>query len=47
MRTFLAAALALALAVTGFAAFAHVHNDVTAHGDGLSSCSVCRLAHET
>lgn len=54
-----AAILAVVVAVTGFAASAHGHlpaadgwHDTTPHGatpreEGLNSCSICRLAHET
>jgi hypothetical protein len=53
------AVLAAVLAVTGFEASAHGHlpaidgwHDATPHGatardEGLNSCSICRLAHET
>jgi len=51
--------LAVVVAVTGFEASAHGHlpatdgwHDATPHGstardEGLNSCSICRLAHET
>jgi hypothetical protein len=54
-----ATVVAVVLALTGFEAAAHVHlpaadgwhdgapNGSTAREDGLSSCSMCRLAHET
>ncbi len=54
-----AAFLAVVVAVTGFEASAHGHlpatdgwHDETLHGqtardEGLNSCSICRLAHET
>ena len=53
------AILAVVVAVTGFEASAHGHleaidgwHDATLHGatasdEGLNSCSICRLAHET
>ena len=53
------AILAVVVAVTGFEASAHGHlpatdgwHDATPHGttardEGLNSCSICRLAHET
>ena len=55
----LAAILAVVVTVTGFGASAHGHlpathgwHDATPHGstardEGLNSCSICRLAHET
>ena len=55
----IAAILAFVVAVTGFEASTHGHftaadgwHDRTPHGatardDGFSSCSICRLAHET
>jgi hypothetical protein len=55
----LAALVAFVVAVTGFEASAHGHvpavdgwhdeapHGGTAHDDGLGSCSICRLAHET
>jgi hypothetical protein len=54
-----AAILAVVVAVTGFEAAVHDHlpavdgwHDATPHGttardEGLNSCSICRLAHET
>ena len=54
-----AAILAVVVTVTGFEASAHGHlpatdgwHDATQHGatvrdEGLNSCSICRLAHET
>jgi hypothetical protein len=54
-----AAMVAVVVAVTGFEASTHGHlpaadgwHDTTPHGatareDGLNSCSICRLAHET
>ena len=54
-----AAILAVVVAVTGFEVSAHGHlpatkgwHDATPHGttardEGLNSCSICRLAHET
>ena len=54
-----AAIVAIIVAVTGFEASAHGHlpaadgwHDTTPHGasareEGLNSCSICRLAHET
>jgi hypothetical protein len=54
-----AVVVALIVAVAGFEAAVHAHvpavdgwHDATPHGDtardqGLSSCSICRLAHET
>ncbi len=54
-----AALLAVVVAVTGFEASAHGHlpardglHDPTPHGtttrdEGLNSCSICRVAHET
>jgi hypothetical protein len=54
-----AAIVALVVAVTGFEASTHGHlpaadgwHDTTPHGatardEGLNSCSICRLAHET
>ena len=55
----LAAIVAVVVAITGFGAAVHGHvpavdgwHDATPHGtpahaDGLNSCSICRLAHET
>ena len=55
----LAAMVAVIVAITGFGAAIHGHvpavdgwHDSTPHGapahdDGLNSCSICRLAHET
>jgi hypothetical protein len=55
----LTAILAVVVTVTGFEASAHGHlpatdgwHDATPHGttardEGLNSCSICRLAHET
>ena len=55
----LAAIVAVVIAITGIGAASHGHvpafngwHDTTPHGapvhdDGLSSCSICRLAHET
>jgi len=55
----LAAIVAVVVAITGFGAAVHGHvpavdgwHDATphtapAHDDGLNSCSICRLAHET
>jgi hypothetical protein len=55
----LAAVVAVVVATTGFAAVVHGHlpavdgwHDTAppgapAHDDGLNSCSICRLAHET
>jgi hypothetical protein len=54
-----ATVVAVVVALTGFEAAAHVHlpaadgwhaatpNGPTARDEGLSSCSICRLAHET
>ena len=54
-----AAVVAVVVAVTGFEASTHGHlpaadgwHDTTPHGasardEGLNSCSICRLAHET
>ena len=54
-----ATVVAVVVALTGFEAAVHVHlpaadgwHDATRHGptardEGLSSCSICRLAHET
>lgn len=58
-RCALAAIVAIVVAVTGFEASSHGHlpaadgwHDTTPHGasardEELSSCSICRLAHET
>ena len=54
----LAAIVAAVVAITGFGAAIHGHvpavdgwhdaapHGASAHDDGLSSCSICRLAHE-
>jgi len=53
------AILSVVVAITGFEAAAHAHlaaadgwhdatpNGATARDEGLTSCSICRLAHET
>ena len=55
----LTAIVAVVVAVTGFEAAAHAHlppadgwhaaapDGATARDEGLTSCSICRLAHET